>query len=66
MERYLQPSIRLHDIVVNYIINTLTFMITVHNRMANVLLMARSLRRRCITGRDNSQKTSILRVSTHW
>jgi hypothetical protein len=37
----------------------------VHNWMANVSMMKR-LKRRCGRARENSQKTSMLRVSTHW
>jgi hypothetical protein len=38
----------------------------VHNRVADVSLMKKGLKRRYESGRDNSQKTSMLRVSTHW
>jgi hypothetical protein len=38
----------------------------VHNCVANVSLMMKRLKRRCGSGGDNSQKTSMLRVSTHW
>jgi hypothetical protein len=38
----------------------------VHNWVANVSLMTKRLKWRCISGCDNSQKTSFLRVSTHW
>jgi hypothetical protein len=38
----------------------------VHNWVANVSLMTRRLKRMCGSGWDNSQKTSKLRVSTHW
>jgi hypothetical protein len=34
--------------------------------MANVSLIAKRLKRRCGSGWDNSQKTSMPRVSTHW
>jgi hypothetical protein len=34
--------------------------------VANVSLMTTWLKRRCGSGLDNSQKTSVLRVSTHW
>jgi hypothetical protein len=38
----------------------------VHNWVPNVLLMTKWLKRRCRSGRYNSRKTSMLRVSTHW
>jgi hypothetical protein len=38
----------------------------VHNWVANVSLMTKRFKRRCGSGRDNSQKTSVLWVSTHW
>jgi hypothetical protein len=34
--------------------------------MAKFSLMTKRLKRGCISGRDNSQKTSMLPVSTHW
>jgi hypothetical protein len=34
--------------------------------VANVSLLTKRLKRRCGSGWDNSQKTSMLRVSTHW
>jgi hypothetical protein len=34
--------------------------------MADVSLMTKRLKRRCRSGWDKSQKTSMLRVSTHW
>jgi hypothetical protein len=34
--------------------------------VANVSLMTKKLKRRCRRGSDDSQKTSVLRVSTHW
>jgi hypothetical protein len=37
----------------------------VHNLVANISLMTKRLKRRCGIGRDNSQKTFVLRVSTH-
>jgi hypothetical protein len=39
---------------------------TASRNVANVSLMTRSLKRRCGSGWDKSQKTSMLRVSTHW
>jgi hypothetical protein len=39
--------------------------IAVHNWVTNVSLMTKRLKRRCGSG-DNSQKNSMLRVSTHW
>jgi hypothetical protein len=38
----------------------------VHSWVANVSLMTKRLKRWCGSGRGNSQKTSVLRVSTHW
>jgi hypothetical protein len=38
----------------------------VQNRVADVSLMTKRLKRRCGSCRDNSQKISVLRVSTHW
>jgi hypothetical protein len=38
----------------------------VHNWVAKVSLMTKMLKRRCESDSDNSQKTSMLRVSTHW
>jgi hypothetical protein len=38
----------------------------VHSWVANVSLMAEKLKRGCRSGWDNSQKTSILWVWTHW
>jgi hypothetical protein len=38
----------------------------VHNWVAKVSLMKRRLKRRCGSGCDKKQKTSVLRVSTHW
>jgi hypothetical protein len=38
----------------------------VHSWVANVSLMASRLKRRCGNGWDNSRKTCMLRVSTHW
>jgi hypothetical protein len=38
----------------------------VHNWVANVSLMTKILRGRCGSVLDNSQKISMLRVSTHW
>jgi hypothetical protein len=37
----------------------------VHGWVANVSLMTKGLKRRCGSCRGNSQKTSMLRVSTH-
>jgi histone-lysine N-methyltransferase SETMAR len=34
--------------------------------VAKVMLMTKRLKRRCGSGKDSSQKTSRLRVSTHW
>jgi hypothetical protein len=38
----------------------------VHNSVVNLSLMTKWLKRRCESGWDNSHKTSMLRVSTHW
>jgi hypothetical protein len=38
----------------------------VHSCVTDVSLMTRKLKRRCVSGWDNSQKTSMLRVLTHW
>jgi hypothetical protein len=38
----------------------------VHNWVAKVSLMTKRLIWRCGNDRDNSQETSVLRVSTHW
>jgi hypothetical protein len=38
----------------------------VQNWEANVSLMTKRLKWSCGSGGDNSQKTSMLRVSTHW
>jgi hypothetical protein len=38
----------------------------VHNLVAKVSLMMKTLKRRCGSGCDNSQNISMLRVSTHW
>jgi hypothetical protein len=38
----------------------------VHSWVAKVSLMAKRLKRRCGRGWDNSQKTCMLWVSTHW
>jgi hypothetical protein len=38
----------------------------IHNCMANVSLMTKTLKRRCGSGSGNSQKGSMLRVSSHW
>jgi hypothetical protein len=38
----------------------------VYNWVANVSSMTKKLKRRCGSGWDNAQKTSMLRVSTHW
>jgi hypothetical protein len=38
----------------------------VHSWVAKVSLMTKRLKRRCGSGWDNSEKTSMLRVSTHW
>jgi hypothetical protein len=38
----------------------------VHNWVASVSLMRKRLTRRCGSSWDNSQKTPLLRVSTHW
>jgi hypothetical protein len=35
-------------------------------KAANVSLIKKTLKRRCGSGWDNSKKTSMLRVSTHW
>jgi hypothetical protein len=38
----------------------------IHNWMANVSLMTKKLKRRCGSGRDNTRKTNMLLVLTHW
>jgi hypothetical protein len=38
----------------------------VHNWVTNISLMTKRFKRRCGSGRDKSQKTSMLGVSTHW
>jgi hypothetical protein len=38
----------------------------VHSWVTDVSLMTKRLKRRCGSGWDNSQKTSMLRVSAHW
>jgi hypothetical protein len=38
----------------------------VHNWVENVSLMTKRLKRRCGSGWDNSQRTSMMRVATHW
>jgi hypothetical protein len=38
----------------------------VHNWVANISLMTKRLKQRCGSGSDNSQKTSMLRILTHW
>jgi hypothetical protein len=37
-----------------------------HNWVANVSVMTKRLKRRCGSGRYNTENTSVLRVSTHW
>jgi hypothetical protein len=40
--------------------------VTETRNVANVSLMTKRLKRTCGSGSDNSQKTSLLRVSTRW
>jgi hypothetical protein len=38
----------------------------VHNWVANISLMMKRLKWRCGSGRDNTQKPSMLRMLMHW